>query len=88
MPRLNTAHPLNRPVFISDIAMMAVVGGKVRSFSELDILLTRSGFKLTKIYMVRASFEHALSFSLLLNLIAFHALALASLTPLPHPCRT
>eukprot|EP00884_Botryococcus_braunii_P019817 jgi/Botrbrau1/6519/Bobra.0034s0091.1 len=54
MPRPNTAHPLNRPVFISDIAMMAIVGGKERSFSDLEMLLARSGFKLTKIYMTRS----------------------------------
>lgn len=47
---------MNRPVFINDMTMLAVLGGRERSPSDVDKLLARSGFSRTNIYKVWQNF--------------------------------
>jgi hypothetical protein len=42
----------NRPVVISDIAMMTILGGKERSPADLSRLLAASGFKTVAVHEV------------------------------------
>lgn len=54
----NTEEIMNRPVFINDMAMMAIYGSKERHPKGIAKLLAASGFRLSRVFKVRSQLCH------------------------------